>query len=137
MAEPFGRPGAVLKRGCAGDQPSIRRGEGADRVLQNLLRAAAEHDVLRLDPVLRRERGHERPVVGRAVERIAARRRELADDCLEHRLARTDWIFVAVDADFRNAWWHVRASGPILRVGLTGLRPSRCDESAGKWKDPP
>ena len=107
---------AVLERRRGGDEAAGRRREGADRALQNLLRAGAEHDVLVLGPELRRDGGDEGAVGGRAVERVAAGLGELAHDRVERRLARAERVLVAADADGLDA-------GRQRRPGLVPGRP--------------
>ena len=67
---------------------------------QDLRRSAAEHDVLRLDLELVRDRFDE---LGAAVERVAARGRAVgakrSPDSIEHGLARPERVFVAGQDD--------------------------------------
>ena len=72
-------------------------------------------------------------VVRRAVERIAARLGELAENRVERRLAGPERILVAADADFVDARRHERrAAAAPAPLGQMRLQPARGDERAGK-----
>ena len=103
MAEAAAEARAVLERRRARHQRTERRRERADRRLEDLLRAGAQHDVLGLGLVQRRDRLDELAFVRRAVERITSRFGEFAEDRVEHRLAGAQRILVAADADFLDA----------------------------------
>src|SRR5262249_3137499 len=77
----------------------------AHRHLEDFLRAGAEDDVFGLHLVLLGERLDERGVGRRAVERVAPRFGELAENRVKGRLAGAERILVAADADLLDARW--------------------------------
>ena len=121
-------------RGTGRHEVTLRRRVRANRVLQNLLRAGVENDVLGFDLVLRRDRVDEVGVGRGAVERIPVRFRELAEDRIERDPARAERVFVAVDADFLDARRQHRTAARARRLlfGVVRLQAARGDERARK-----
>src|SRR6266508_1048115 len=101
-----------------------RRHEDASRVLQQLLRADAEHDVFALAVVYLRHEDFEIPLVRRAVERIAIGLGKLAEDRVDGRLARAKRVLVAADTNRfdsrRELWSH--AAGALASALLHEFR---------------
>ena len=128
--EALGDGRRVLERRRRGDEPSLAGRERADGVPQDLLRPGAEHDVLRFDLVMRRDRGDETAVGRCAVEGIAAGLGELAGDGVEHLAARSERVLVAAEADLGDARRQRRTGLPPLRlqVGNVSLMAARCEQ---------
>ena len=106
----------VFERRGGGHQAARRRRERADGGLENFLGTGAEHDILWLGAELGGNRGDQRAVGGRAVERIASRFGKLAHDRVERRLARTKRVFVAADPDRFDPGRQRRSRGALRRL---------------------
>src|SRR4029079_2236714 len=95
----FGVAGALLVGRDGADERLVLRGEQVRRGAEDLRRAAAQHDVLRLHALLLGDRLDE---IARAA-RVAARRRaggaERRLDRVEHRRARTERVLFARQAN--------------------------------------
>ena len=127
---------AVLERRRGGHEAAGRRREGADRALQNLLRAGAEDDVLGLGAELRRDGGDEGAVGGRAVERVTPGLGELAHDRVERRLARAEGVLVAADADGLDAGRQRRPGWYRAALCRPGFPRARARQSRAPCHNP-
>src|SRR5207302_8385423 len=114
---------AVLEGRRRGHQRPGGRRERAHRALQDLRRSRPQDDVLGLGLVLGRERGDEVALARRAVERVAARLRELAEDRVERHFAGPERVLAAADPDFAGGWRAERTPGAavLLRLGQVAL----------------
>jgi hypothetical protein len=109
-------------------------GSTSSRGAEDFLRPGAEHDILRLDLVLRDDRRGQIRLARRTVERIASRFGKLSENRVERGLAGPERVLVAADADFVDAR-RQDGSGTLprrLRLRELRLEPPRGQERPRK-----